>query len=42
MDNIQSSWQGTPDNPLTVLNGKEMQDSAEADPRIWDPVWFEK
>ena len=42
MDDIKSSWQGTPDNPLTVLNGTEIRDTTEADPRIWDPVWFEK
>lgn len=42
MDDIKTKWQGTPDQPLTVLNGTEIQDMSEADPRIWDPVWFEK
>lgn len=40
-DDIKSVWEGTPENPLTVLDGKPVTDLSRADPRKWEPVWFE-
>ena len=38
---IKSVWEGTPENVLTVLNRKEVANPAEADPQLWEPVFFE-
>lgn len=34
-------WQGTAEQPLTVLQGKEVPDPAAADPLKWEAIWFE-
>ena len=41
LDKIKSIWEGTPENALTVLNGKEVEDPSQVDPKVWEPVWFE-
>ena len=41
MDSIETFWEGTPDQVITRLNKQEITDPDEADPRLWEAVWFE-
>jgi len=41
MDDISTFWEGTPDRALTRLNNQDVADPEEADPKYWEPVWFE-
>lgn len=40
-EQMETSWEGTADRPLTALNGQEVEDPARADRGLWEPVWFE-
>ena len=41
MDHIDTFWEGTRDQVLTRLKKKDVTDPDQADPLLWEPVWFE-
>ena len=41
-DRIDTFWEGTQDRVITRLNKQEISDPEEADPRLWEAVWFEE
>lgn len=40
-NNIYYAWEGTADGTVTALKGKPVEDPEQADPGLWEPVWFE-
>ena len=38
---IKTTWEGTPENPLTSLDGEPVDNPGDVSPRAWEPVWFE-
>ena len=38
---VYYAWEGTGDGAVTALKGKPVEDPDQADPALWEPIWFE-
>ena len=40
-ESVYYAWEGTADGTVTALKGRPVKDPEQADPGVWEPVWFE-
>ena len=40
-ESVYYAWEGTADGKVTALKGRPVKDPEQADPGVWEPVWFE-
>ena len=40
-ESVNIAWEGDADGKVTALNGRPVEDPEQADPSLWEPIWFE-